>query len=105
LVRAFEFEDNGLTFTCSVEKPRAGKTESWWWFGVAGDGNRYAPFQASAADTQESVRTRIVHYYTDRLARRAMPAVVRQHWASRGKGVVATSTVPATPATPATGPA
>jgi hypothetical protein len=101
MIRAFDFQDNGLTFTCTVEKPRAGQTDSWWWFGVSGDGNRYAPFHAKAGDTQESVRTRIVAYYTDRLARRAMPAVPRQHWASRGKGVVATPVV--RPDSPAVG--
>lgn len=75
VIEAFEFEDGGRTFTCRVEAPRASRPEAWWWFGVSTeDHHRYAPFQAAATDTESSVRSRIVAYYDDLLARRAAPA-------------------------------
>ena len=104
MIKAFEFQEDGRTYSCSVEKRRTPAAEPWWWFGVSGDGHRYAPFQAAKSDTQETVRARIVTYYKEHLARKAMPAVTRQHWASRGKGVVATPTAPAAAPTPAATP-
>jgi hypothetical protein len=103
MLSEFQFVDDGRTFTCKVEKPRAPRTESWWWFGVSGDGHRYAPFQADAKDTQKSVQARIVAYYNEHLARRAAPAMQRQHWSQRGKGVTpaAKAGAAATPAAPA----
>ena len=89
MIKAFDFKDGDLTYTCTIEKRRTPGAEPWWWFGVSGDGHRYAPFQAASSDTQESVRTRIVTYYREHLERKAMPAVPRQHWASRGKGAPA----------------
>ncbi len=86
---AFTFEDGGRTYTCRVEEPRATKAQRWWWFGVSGDGQRYAPFHAVKGDTQETVRTRILAYYEHLLARRAMPVVPRQHWAHRAKATPA----------------
>jgi len=103
MIKAFEFEDEGRTYSCTVEKRRTPAAEPWWWFGVSGDGHRYAPFQASKSDTQDSVRARIVTYYKEHLVRKAMPAVTRQHWASRGKGVAVTPA--AAPAAPAGVPA
>ena len=100
MVGAFQFEDGGRTYTCRIEGPRGARTESWWWFGVSGDQQRYAPFQASSSDTQKDVRARIITYYSDLLFRRSQPAVPRHHWAQRGKGT--TPAAPATPATPAT---
>lgn len=83
LIGAFDFEDGGRTYKCRVEKARATMTSAWWWFGVSGDNQRYAPFLADAADTEDSIRTRIVAYYDNLLARRAMPAVPRHHYARR----------------------
>ena len=93
MIKAFDFTDGDRTYTCTVEKRRTPGAEPWWWFGVSGDGHRYAPFQAASNDTQDSVRTRIVTYYKEHLVRKAMPAVTRQHWASRGKGVAVTPAV------------
>ena len=98
MIKGFEFTDGDLTYTCTVEKRRSPGAEPWWWFGVSGDGHRYAPFQATAGDTQESVRSRIVSYYKEHLVRKAAPAPTRQHWASRGKGGAATP--PAAPSAP-----
>ncbi len=75
MLEGFEFVDNDRTFTCSVEKAHALGNEPWWWFSVSTDDRqRYAPFRALSGDTQKSVRTRIVAYYDDLLARRAAPA-------------------------------
>lgn len=77
-IRSLAFQDAGRTFTCTVAPRRASEPVLWWWFSVAeGGAHRYAPFQADGADTDESVRTRIVAYYNDHLARRAAPNVPR----------------------------
>lgn len=70
MLDAFEFVDGGRTYSCRVAEQRRGDAQAWWWFGVSGDGNRYAPFRAERADTEASVRSRIVTYYEDRLAPR-----------------------------------
>ena len=88
MVASFQFEEDRRTFTCRVEERRSAKGEKWWWFGVSGDGHRYAPFQAASGDTEASVRTRILTYYSDLLARRAAPVVPRPHWANRAKPAV-----------------
>lgn len=84
MIKAFDFEDDGRTYTCHVAESRAAGVGAWWWFSVSGDGHRYAPFHALASDTRTSVRSRIVAYYRNRLAHRSMPAA--PHWARRGKG-------------------
>jgi hypothetical protein len=84
--QAFQFDDGGRTYTCRVGgagTARTAVTGSWWWFGVSGDGQRYAPFHADVGDTQESVRSRIVAYYDALLARRSAP---RALWGHRGRG-------------------
>lgn len=68
---AFEFVDGGRCYSCHVEERADGRADAWWWFGVKGDQNRYAPFRAEADDTESSVQRRIVAYYEDRMARRA----------------------------------
>src|SRR5438067_12005916 len=97
MIAAFEFEYSGRTYSCNVEQPRAGRTEAWWWFGVSGDGHRYAPFQAVTGDTQESVRSRIVAYYTDLLERRAMRATASHQWLRRDKPAAAPVTAAPVP--------
>jgi hypothetical protein len=64
---AFTFEDGGRTYTCEVDEQRNGNAEEWWWFGVSGDKNRYAPFRAAEDDSEASVRARIVACYEERL--------------------------------------
>ena len=83
MIGAFQFEQDGRTYSCVVEKGRAPRREAWWWFRVSGDAHRYAPFHAVAGDTEDSVRRRIIAYYSDHLTRRSMPAAARQHWARR----------------------
>ena len=85
MIQAFNFEDGGRTYTCTLEERRGAVTEAWWWFGVSGDQHRYAPFQAAPGDTPDSVRSRIVAYYSDLLVRRSQPPAPRQHWSHRGK--------------------
>jgi len=71
LKEAFDFEDGGRAYQCHVEEQeRRGCGEAWWWFGVSGDDNRYAPFRADTGDTEVSVRSRVVAYYEDRVSRR-----------------------------------
>lgn len=57
--------------------------ESWWWFEVSGDNNRYAPFRGSPDDSEESVKGAVTKFYTELLAARARPAEPRGHWARR----------------------
>jgi len=69
--QSFEFEDQGRTYTCSVEPSHPSRSDSWWYFGVTGDRTRYAVFQASSEDTRTSVQRRIVAHYSALLERRA----------------------------------
>jgi hypothetical protein len=84
-VGAFEFEEGGRTYRCSVEGERSSRAGAWWWFDVSGDAQRYAPFHPEPGDTKTSVRTRIVDYYNALLVRRAMPPVPR-HMGGRRPG-------------------
>ncbi len=103
MLEGFEFVDNDRTFTCSVEKAHALGNEPWWWFSVSTDDRqRYAPFRALSGDTQKSVRTRIVAYYDDLLARRAAPAT--PYW-RRGPQQNGASQTPAVPAPAVEAPA
>jgi hypothetical protein len=105
VMEAFKFEHDGRTFSCTIEGPGANRTERWWWFGVSTDDrHRYAPFQVDSADTQQSVRSRIVTYYDDLMVRRAMPAT--SYW-RRGAPAKPATAAPTTPpaAAPAAGPA
>jgi hypothetical protein len=87
MVEAFEFEEGGRTYSCKIERQKGSIMDGWWWFVVSGDGHRYAPFQAARGDTQTSVRTRILEYHMNRLARRAAPPVARNHWGKPRKDV------------------
>jgi hypothetical protein len=96
MISGFKFEEEGRNYECVVEASRVSNGQSWWWFVVGGDPQRYAPFLAASADTRQSVRTRIVAYYTDRLARRAAPPPPRGQWGRRPA-----DTATAAPAQPA----
>jgi hypothetical protein len=77
----FEFVDSGRKFTCSVEVPSRTGMTPWWWFRVdGGENTRYAPFEASATDTRQSVQTRIIAYYEQLLAIKARPAYQKPAW-------------------------
>jgi hypothetical protein len=77
MIKGFDFEHDSKTYHCSVEPLRG---DSWWWFNVSGDPNRYAPFHAAGSDTRDSVKTRIVEYYANHIARRLAPPVPRGRW-------------------------
>jgi hypothetical protein len=64
------FVEDGRTYTCRVEALRSDRPERWWWLDVSGDRSRHAPFRAEPDDTEASVRSRMVTYYEDRVARR-----------------------------------
>jgi len=80
-VKDFEFVDAGRKFFCSVEVPRQAGMQPWWWFRLDNsESTRYAPFEASPNDTQESVQARIIAYYAALLATEARPAYQRPAW-------------------------
>ncbi len=93
--------DGDRTFTCSVEKAAAVGNEAWWWFTVSTDDRqRYAPFRATARDTQKAIRARIVAYYDELLVRRAAPAT--PYWR---RGPQQNDTAKAAPVVPVAAPA
>src|SRR3954466_13594151 len=97
-MKDFEFVDEGRTFYCSVEVPRQEGMAPWWWFRLDSSGStRYAPFEASASDTQQSVRKRIIAYYAELLAIQARPAHQKPAWRKPER--------PGVPAGPAPAPA
>lgn len=83
MVKAFEFQDGGRTYTCTVEERKGAAGESWWWFAVTGDAQRYAPFRTASGDTRASVQERMVQFYTDRLFRLTQPTVRGGQWGNR----------------------
>jgi hypothetical protein len=108
-VKEFEFVEAGQTFYCSVETPRLEGMAPWWWFRLDSSGStRYAPFEASASDTEQSVRRRIIAYYAELLAIQARPAYQRPAWRKPEPAGTAAPGAPAsngaaqaTPASPA----
>jgi hypothetical protein len=81
VMKDFEFVDGGHRFFCSVEVPRQAGMQPWWWFRLdTGESTRYAPFEASPNDTEESVQARIIVYYAALLATAARPAYQRPVW-------------------------
>jgi hypothetical protein len=81
VIKEFEFVDEGRKFFCSVEVPGQKGMRPWWWFRLdTGTSTRYAPFEASATDTKESVQARIVAYYAALLAIEARPVHQRPVW-------------------------
>jgi hypothetical protein len=95
MIKGFDFEHDSKTYRCTVEPLRAQGGEPWWWFNVSGDPNRYAPFQAAGSDTRDSVKTRIVEYYTNHVARRLAPPVPRGRWQRQGQGAATPTATPA----------
>jgi hypothetical protein len=83
MIKAFEFTDDGRTYSCTVEDLAGPVNESWWWFAVSGDQQRYAPFKAERSDTQATVKKRVLEFYTNRLFQLTQPTVRGAHWAKR----------------------
>lgn len=82
MTKDFEFEDAGRKFVCKVETPRHAGMPPWWFFSVATEAGttRYAPFEATASDTRQSVQARIVKHYEEVLAIKARPVHPRPQW-------------------------
>ena len=92
MLASFTFEADDRTFTCRIE---GGQTHvrQWWWFTVTGESHRFAPFQPSAEDTSASVRSRILSYYRELVARRALVIDQREAWELRRKNLAALKVV------------
>ena len=86
-VARFTFEDEDRTFVCQIEG--TSPLRQWWWFTVSGEAHRFAPFQPSAEDTVGSVQLRIMSYYRELLARRALVLDPREAWELRRKNLAA----------------
>jgi len=80
MLNGFEFENAGRKYSCTVEALKGPVNESWWWFSVSGDQQRYAPFRAASADTRAQVQTKIVEFYEHRLWAKAQPVQRGAHW-------------------------
>jgi hypothetical protein len=103
VTKDFEFVDEGRTFFCSVEVPRQAGMLPWWWFRLdTGATTRYAPFEASANDTERSVKTRILAYYAQLLATEARPVHQRPVWQKPNHAAPPAEIIPTTPPNPAT---
>ena len=92
MLAPFTFEADDRTFACHIE---GGETHvsQWWWFTVSGESHRFAPFQPSADDTVESVRSRVLSYYRDLVARRSLSLNQREAWELRRKNLAALKSV------------
>ena len=91
MLRSFSFVHDNRTYNCQRDGLQGSQGEAWWWFTVSHDQNRYAPFHAASRDTRASVQDRIVAYYANHLAHRAMTD--REHWARRSKAAAGTKPV------------
>lgn len=92
IVARFTFEADDRTFACQIE---GGQTlvRQWWWFTVSGETHRFAPFQPSAEDTLGGVQSRILSYYRELVARRALVIDPREARELRRKNLAALKTV------------
>ena len=86
-VAPFTFEADDRTFACQIEG--RSHLRQWWWFTVSGEAHRFAPFQPTAEDTVASVQFRIVSYYRELVARRALVLDPREAWELRRKNLAA----------------
>jgi hypothetical protein len=101
--REFEFVDSGRKFICSAEVPSRTGMTAWWWFRVdSAEGTRYAPFEASATDTEQSVKARIIAYYEQLLAIQARPAYQKPAWRKPERPAVAGESAPVPAVAPPT---
>lgn len=101
MIRPFEFKDGARSYSCTVEAPRGAADDTWWWFAVSGDAQRYAPFRTARGDTRESVQTRVLEFYTNRLFRLTQPTVRGSHWGKRNFPAKPGEAAPPAPEAPA----
>ena len=95
VMKDFEFVDEGRKFFCTVEVPRQAGMQPWWWFRLdTNESTRYAPFEASPNDTEQSVRERIIVYYAALVATLARPAYQKPAWQKPKPAAVAGEIVP-----------
>jgi hypothetical protein len=101
-IQEFEFVDAGRKFFCSVEVPGHTGMPPWWWFRPDTEtSTRYAPFEASASDTKQSVQKRIIVYYAELLAIAARPVHQRPVWKKPERQTAAGEIIPVlSPVTP-----
>jgi hypothetical protein len=86
----FSFEHATGSYRCYTEARCGPSPERWWWFEVSGDRQRYAPFRTAEHDIEADVRSRVVVYYADLLARRAGFSADGGHsWRSRRRATAA----------------
>jgi hypothetical protein len=88
MIKPFQFQADGRSFTCTIENLHGAADDAWWWFEVSGDRQRYASFRAARADTRESVQERVAQFYADRLIALARPNERGSHWGRRPVPVV-----------------
>lgn len=89
LLQPFTFEADDRVFTCQIEQGRTRLAQPWWWFTVSGESHRFAPFQPVASDTVDSVQSRVLSYYRELVARRALSLDPRESWELRRKNLAA----------------
>lgn len=83
MTKGFEFEHEGRHYICTIEARHGAPSDSWWWFSVSGDAQRYAPFRTAKDDTLASVSQRVVKFYADRLFALSQPTERGSHWGKR----------------------
>ena len=98
MIKPFEFSEGERSYTCAVEAPRGAPDDTWWWFSVTGDMQRYAPFRTAKGDTRASVQTRVLAYYENRLFQISLPPTRGSHWGRRPAVVKPAAPTEAAPA-------
>jgi len=89
VLQSFTFEADDRIFACQIEQGRTRLAQPWWWFTVSGESHRFAPFQPEVGETIESVRCRVLSYYRELVARRALTLDPRETWELRRKNLAA----------------
>ena len=93
MLQPFTFEADDRVFACQIEGGRTKLAQLWWWFTVSGESHRFAPFQPEVGETLESVRFRVLSYYRELVARRALTLDQRESWELRRKNLAALKSV------------
>lgn len=83
MIKGFEFEHEGRHYLCTIEERKGAPSDSWWWFSISGDAQRYAPFRTAKDDSMASVSQRVVKFYADRLFALSQPTERGSHWGKR----------------------